>query len=117
MDKVAALLAQLAQQLGTTVKYLWPRLVAYYQAQAMGQLATDVVGTILAGTAAALLWKPAAKRWNNSTEGDGLMVPVWLLIGFATAMGFHLVAHLGSYISAIMAPEGYALAQLLGRLR
>lgn len=109
MEKVGDVLQQLADQLGTTVEYLWPILVRQQKIEGIFGL---VIFSLLIITALIILKKTWNKKWE--TEGEPTVTGFAGAISCVVLVVCFLVLAIGgtTIISHIINPEFWALKEI-----
>ena len=119
MNDVMKALGQLAGKLGTTVEGLAPHYVEYIWARAA---VLAGIAVVLLGLAPCFLFRGVAILRSTSTddtcsERGRKDTTSFLLILVGGVCAFAGAAMLGGHLPAVIAPEGYAVSQLLGALK
>ena len=120
MAKVMEALNAVAGKLGTTVDSLAPHYVKYVWAQSVAGAAIGVCLLVAAG----LLFRAGMRQLPESydrdaTSGDKETASVSATLGITGGIGC-VVAGLimvGANFASMIAPEGYAVAQILGAVK
>lgn len=107
-QEVAKLLSELSAKLGTTIEYLWPKLVAYAHAEAITKLAFCAV-VFLAATALAVYSFRVGKmdEWESPLPG--------MAFAATSAIAFIAFMATAAYVPKIVVPEAAAIKMLLGQ--
>jgi hypothetical protein len=113
VDKVVELLDGIAKQMGVAVQYLWPKLVAYQWAVALGDVIAFVLVLGLCGALAPFFWAKWSKgNYNDDALGTGAIVlTVFGGIAFILA-----VSTLPNLIATLVSPEAATLMWLVNRV-
>ena len=99
----------LANKLGVAADKVWPMLIR--QAHIDG--AKYIIGFIVFGIIAAVLWAVGIHAWRDDNEYEG----GWCLgIALSISVVWALMLVLGNWPQAVWNPEYYALQKVLGML-
>lgn len=113
-NKALDMLQALATQLGVTLQYLWPRYVAFVASQAVARSVTQALVIV----AASVLVKFGMKAIKNGRDTEEFGWFLTVAGGLATMLSvFDLLTSVGDAISAMVAPEGFALMRLLEQIK
>lgn len=117
MDRVSDLLRELAAKLGTTMEYLWPRLVAKTRLDYIGSLVVLVVVVIILAAVCrrfllAFRAKPAkdASGYSGNREVEGTCLTISAIV---LTLASILLAICLSQIGTLFYPEATAIERLL----
>lgn len=102
----------LAEKLGTTAQYMWPKLVAYTQGVAIAQIFLVGVGIIIG--AVGLYWsvkRGIKEDWDTALEFVGACV-FGVLLAFLT---IYVFAAGSVTVAAVISPEAAAFYKMVGR--
>jgi len=100
----------LAEKLGVTATYLWPKLVAWQYGETMGRLVLLVLAWILLVVGVWAAWKYQERICDADFE---LGIYSMLIVGGAVTLVFTFVA-LPRMISTLISPEAAAFYKLIG---
>ena len=113
LDKALDLIRQLAEAMGQTTAYLWPRVVLYEWAQALGDLL--VCGLVLI-VALVVFYRAVVEghrtKWPDEPTLYIKMIPAGVLL-----VVFFLVVSINSatWFATLVSPEGYTVLHILGK--
>ena len=112
MEQIAPLLEELAKQLGTTVEYLWPILIAKTK---MDWLVHTVISGLFAAVSAIVLWRGLRLKGDLfDWEGEPTRKFILVLVG-AIVLGVSGLVFLGriSDLSTFFDPEAAVIRDLM----
>ena len=116
MNEIADVLQGLADQLGTSVEYLWPIMVDAYRADAIASL---VVSVVVALTSAGFLpgvWRLLVRALDTRDKLNDFDIPIMLFfvlyVSGAIGSAAVLLRNM-SFLSRIFYPEAHVIYQIL----
>ena len=120
MDKIADLLEKLAVKLGTTVEYLWPKLVERTRYEWLGEFTAGMILVIVGACfarAAVKEWRHAPVTCNNEKDPGGIG-SLYTMLGFLlTITGSFITLLKIADINQLITPEAATFMSLISKLR
>lgn len=117
-NKALDMLRGLAEQLGTSLQYLWPRYAQYVTAQAVADGVVWMLASLAGWIAAYWVGQGiAALRGEEDAQGTVFVMLGLPIASFTVWSSITFITKLGIAIAAGMAPEGYALTKLIATLK
>lgn len=105
-DQLSNTLAALAQKLGTTVEYLWPKMVRY-------EVVSGIYTTVIAGVISLGLLGLIVVFIRKAIDNDDPEYCIPAVISFAALLLALMPLHFG--ILSITCPEAATIKSLLGK--
>lgn len=114
MEQVVGLLEKLAEQLGTTVEYLWPVLVQQQKMRGIIEAVVILLALVVTGIIARIQYKKVkADGWNS----DPLICAAAISFVVFSAVLLYCFVSANNVITHITNPEYWALRDLLRMLK
>ena len=119
MNEIADVLQSLADQLGTSVEYLWPIMVNAHRVDAIASLVVSVVVALAFACFLPRVWRLLARALDTRDKLNDFDIPItlfFLVYAFGTVASAVIAISNLSYPSHIFQPEAHAIYQILNSI-